>query len=111
MGKQKDDHKNIVHYIEANWNRGITLKSVSTKFRRDPSDMERIVREETGMTFHENIELRRKARLEELLRRGERVGIGIAKELGIPGARAFYQWVPRAYGIAFTQLRKQYDTS
>jgi len=106
MTKLIDEGKEIIKYVEMNWDGPISLKQLSTMFRLDPGDIDRTFRNLKGITLKRYVDLKRKARLIAMMD-DQRFGYEIGIMLGFANDRSFYRWVRRVFGIGFKQLSRK----
>ena len=109
MNKSKNKATQLVQYVNVNWNKGMSLKQTASEYEKDPSDIERILRQETDMTYLDLINERRKQALMKLLEHNSNIPEYVAaKELGFAVTRTFQYWMKRTFGKTFSQLRAMY---
>ncbi len=96
-----------IHYLQSHWREGQTLKEVAELHRVDAGNLDRIFRNQEGMTIKQFIDQQRKEHVLLRLTNKAILGYAIGAELGFANDLAFYRWVKRAFGVSFSVLRAQ----
>jgi len=107
MSRGNDLVEELLEELKARWNEAVTVKELAKLVRLDPSDVERLLRRRTGLTFKQYVNQRRKDLVIQLVMEGQSLGYQIALEIGFREEHSFYRWFKKAFGVTFREYCRQ----
>lgn len=90
--------KNVFHFIEANFQRRITLCDVAQAVGYSPAYLTNLVGSQTGRTVNRWIVERRMAEARSLLQQSDMSGVQIARAIGYENTRHFFRQFNQYHG-------------
>jgi len=96
----------ILHYIEQNYNH-CSLTSLAEKFNFNPNYLGNMLKERTGKTFLELVQMQRMIRASVLLKNTTKSMDDIAFESGYESSSFFHRKFKQHFGCTPSQFRKK----
>lgn len=105
MKAQDDNLMFILHYMESNY-ATVTLHALARFFNYSDRQMQRIIRESTGMSFTENIQRQKMTKATEYLLNSNCSVAEICEKTGFDSPNNFRKIFRRYYGMTPSEYRK-----
>ena len=96
----------ILHYIEQNY-RHCTLTNLADRFNFNPNYLGNMLKERTGKTFLELVQVQRMIQASTLLNNTEKSIIDIVNDIGYESLSFFYRKFKDHFGVTPNQFRKK----
>lgn len=99
--------KEIVEYIDKNYNKDLCLKNCADLFDYHPAYLGKIFKEATGVSFNTYLNKKRIAKLKQLLEQSNLPVSQLLESVGYHNQEYFYTVFKKYEGISFSEYRAQ----
>lgn len=98
---------NVIHYLEANYEKDICIKVVADAFHMNPLYIGRLFRQETGSAFTDYLNILRLEKAKALLEHTQIPMKQIAQEVGYQNSNYFFTVFKKCVGMTPTEFRRR----
>ena len=101
--------RQVIEFLEANYNRNITVKEVAQHLYMSPSYLSRVFHDEAGFTIKQALTTIRMKVAQDLLLNSDMLIKDISNEVGYKtDVRGFYKMFANYFGMTCSEMRKKY---